>query len=148
MKTLRRFGVSIERDLLKQFDGFLSRAGYIGRSEAIRDLIRGRLVDEEVQGSGTTAFGVFTFVYDHHKGQLEEKLTDVQHEHVSTIITATHVHIDHDHCLEVILLKGKVSILKEIALTLSSLKGVKHTKLVLTSIQGRDHDHPHPHHHH
>jgi len=139
VSDLSRFGVSIDAALLKKFDEFTSRAGYVGRSEAFRDLIRAKLVEEEIQESNSEVFGVFTLIYNHHRRQLEERLTDVQHDYHDNVITTTHVHIDHDNCLEVVLLKGKVNILKQIALSLGSLKGVKHNKLVLTSIE-EEHD--------
>jgi len=145
--TLSRFGVSIDSSLLERFDHFTAKAGYVGRSEAFRDLIRARLIEEEIQNSDAEVFGVFTLVYNHHKRQLEERLTDVQHDHHDNVISTTHVHIDHDNCLEVILLRGKVSVLQHIAVSLSSLKGVQHTKLVLTSTQGTDHGHEDTHSH-
>lgn len=135
MKSLTRFGVSIDADLLARFDRFIESTGYENRSEAFRDLIRARLVEEEVQKGTTKAFGVLSLVYNHHQRELEEKLTDVQHRHHHSIVAATHVHIDHDNCLEVILLKGKVADLRHIASALSSLKGVKHSRLVLTSTE-------------
>jgi CopG family transcriptional regulator, nickel-responsive regulator len=134
MKPLTRFGVSIDTDLLKRFDQFIEGTGYLNRSEAFRDLIRGRLVEEEIRKPSTNALGVLSLVYDHHKRELEEKLTDLQHHHHASVIAATHVHVDHDHCLEVILLKGKVGTMQHIASSLASLKGVQHSKLVLTSI--------------
>jgi len=149
MSALSRFGVSIDSSLLKKFDDFTKRAGYVGRSEAFRDLMRARLVENEIQESDADVLGVFTLVYNHHKRQLEERLTDVQHDYHDNVITATHVHVDHDNCLEVILLKGKVSVLQQIALSLSSLKGVQHTKLVLTSAQQNHETHDAmPDHHH
>jgi CopG family nickel-responsive transcriptional regulator len=135
MKNLTRFGVSIETDLLKRFNRFIAGTGYLNRSEAFRDLIRARLVEEDVHKESTKALGVLSIVYDHHQHELEEKLTDLQHDHYASIIAATHVHVDHDNCLEVILLKGKVSDLQHIASSLASLKGVKHSKLVLTSTE-------------
>ena len=148
MTRLVRFGVSIDSSLLKKFDAFTAKAGYVGRSEAFRDLIRARLVEEEIQDSDALVYGVFTMVYNHHKRQLEEHLTNVQHDHHQNVITTTHVHVDHDNCLEVILLKGTVTILKQIALSLSSMKGVQHTKLTLTSTQEHNHEHDLPSHHH
>lgn len=135
MKGLTRFGVSIDSELLRRFDQFIAGTGYENRSEAFRDLIRARLVEEEVRQQATKAFGVLSLVYDHHQRDLEEKLTDVQHHHHTSIVAATHVHIDHDNCLEVILLKGKVADLRRIASSLGSLKGVKNSKLVLTSTE-------------
>jgi CopG family transcriptional regulator, nickel-responsive regulator len=134
MKRLKRFGVSIDADLLGRFDAFIEGTGYLNRSEAFRDLIRARLVEEEIRQPSTNALGVLSLVYDHHQRELEEKLTDLQHHHHASIIAATHVHVDHDHCLEVILLKGKVVRMQHIASSLASLKGVQHSKLVLTAI--------------
>jgi CopG family nickel-responsive transcriptional regulator len=135
MTRLARFGVSIEDDLLKRFDRFIEGTGYLNRSEAFRDLIRARLVEEDVQQPSTHGLGVLSLVYDHNKRDLEEKLTDLQHHHHASVIAATHVHVDHDNCLEVVLLKGKVGTMQHIASSLSSLKGVKHSRLVLTSTE-------------
>lgn len=135
MEQLTRFGVSIDKNLIRRFDRQIKGKGYTNRSEAFRDLIRSSLVDEDVQRKSTHAFGVLSLVYDHHKRELEDKLTGLQHHHFTSIISATHVHIDHDICLEVILLKGNVGELQAIASSLSSLKGVKHGKLTLTSTE-------------
>ena len=134
MKPLTRFGVSIEADLVNRFDAFLKGTGYRNRSEAFRDLIRGRWVEEEIKKKNAFVFGVLSLVYDHNKRELEEKLTDIQHDNVNNIIASTHVHIDHHNCLEVILLKGKSGDLHKLGASLSSLKGVKHSRLVFTSI--------------
>jgi CopG family transcriptional regulator, nickel-responsive regulator len=133
MKSLVRFGVSIEDPLLRRFDRFIARTGYENRSEAFRDLIRSKLVEEEVEDERTAVLGVLSLVYDHHKREVEKKLTEVQHLHHHTIISATHVHVDHDNCLEVILLKGTVKEVRTLASSLSIIKGVKHGKLTLTS---------------
>ncbi len=132
-QTLVRFGVSIEADLLQKFDKFIDRAGYGTRSEAFRDLIRARLVEERVQNADEDAMGVLTLVYNHHQRELEEKMTDVQHHAHHHIITTTHVHLDHDNCMEVILLRGKVGTVRSLAAALASFKGVKHSNLSLTS---------------
>jgi CopG family transcriptional regulator, nickel-responsive regulator len=133
MKKLTRFGVSIDTELINRFDRWIESTGYRNRSEAFRDLIRARLVEENIRNASASGFGVFTLVYDHHKRELEEKLTDLQHHHHKLIIATTHVHIDHDNCLEVILLKGTIGEIQNITKSLSSLKGVKHSKLTLTS---------------
>jgi len=135
MKGVSRFGVSIDTDLLKRFDRFIAGTGYRNRSESFRDLIRARLVEEDVQNTSAHALGVLSLVYDHHQRELEERLTDLQHHHHTSVIAATHVHVDHSHCLEVILLKGTVGTMQHIASSLASLKGVKHSKLVLTSTE-------------
>ena len=133
-QNLVRFGVSIEADLLQKFDKFIEGAGYGTRSEAFRDLIRARLVEERVQNAEEDAMGVLTLVYNHHQRDLEEKLTDVQHHAHHHIITTTHVHLDHDNCMEVVLLRGKVGTVRSLAAALASFKGVKHSNLSLTSL--------------
>ena len=133
MAELARFGVSIESALLQRFDKFIKRAGYVGRSEAFRDLIRAKLIEDEIENDEAEVTGVLTLVYEHHQRELDKKLTAIQHDFHHNIISGTHVHLDHDNCLEVILLKGKAKVIKTIGLQLSSLKGVKHSKLVLTS---------------
>jgi CopG family transcriptional regulator, nickel-responsive regulator len=132
-QNLVRFGVSIDADLLEKFDKFLDRGGYGTRSEAFRDLIRARLVEERIQNPDEEAMGVLTLVYNHHQRDLEEKLTDVQHHAHHHIITTTHVHLDHDNCMEVILLRGKVGVVRSLATALASFKGVKHSNLSVTS---------------
>jgi CopG family nickel-responsive transcriptional regulator len=135
MIHLSRFGVSIDSSLLKKFDRFIKGTGYRNRSEAFRDLVRARLVEEQIKDPSSQGLGVLSLVYDHHKRELEERLTELQHQHHTSVIAATHVHVDHDNCLEVILLKGRVGTMRHIADSLSSLKGVKHSKLVLTSTE-------------
>jgi CopG family nickel-responsive transcriptional regulator len=137
MGKLTRFGVSVDSALLRQFDRLTRAAGARNRSEAFRDLIRARLVEEAVQDPSTRALGVLSLVYDHHKRELEERLTDLQHQHYSSIIAATHAHVDHDTCLEVILLRGTVGTMRRIADSLASLKGVQHSRLILTSSEPR-----------
>jgi CopG family nickel-responsive transcriptional regulator len=132
--SLTRFGVSIDTDLLRRFDRHITHAGYNTRSEAFRDLVRARLVEEDVGNPDSPAFGVLTLVYNHHQRELEEKLTDTQHHHHHHIISTMHVHLDHDHCLEVILLRGDVRTIRSIAESLGSFKGVKHADLTLTTL--------------
>ena len=130
---LTRFGVSIEQDLIRKFDRYIDHAGYGNRSEAIRDLIRARLVAVGVQDAGAAATGVLSLIYDHHKRELEEHLTGLQHDHHEMIIATTHVHLDHHNCLEVILLKGTVGEIRDLGAALASFKGVKHSSLNLTT---------------
>lgn len=131
--SLTRFGVSIEQDLIRKFDRFIEHAGYGTRSEAIRDLIRARLVEEGIQDPKAPATGVLALVYDHHKRDLEDHLTALQHDHHELIIATTHVHLDHHNCLEVILLKGSAGAIRDIGAALASFKGVKHSSLNLTT---------------
>ena len=132
MEKLIRFGVSMENDLLEEFDMLINRKGYSNRSEAIRDLVRENLIEESIKNENENAFGILTTLYDHHKHELDEKLKDFQHDHYKSIISTTHIHLDHDNCLEVIILKDKAGKIKQISDKLLSFKGVKHGKLSLT----------------
>jgi len=145
MKKLIRFGVSIEETLLGRFDKLITGKGYTNRSEAIRDIVREKLVEESVEESTGEVYGALVYIYDHHKRDLEKSLANLQHKHFHNIISTSHVHIDHDHCFEVILLRGEAGILKQIAEKLLSFTGVKHGKLTLTTSLTK---HPQTKHHH
>lgn len=138
MEKLIRFGVSMEHSLLGQFDKLINKKGYTNRSEAIRDIVRDKLVEENIQTAIGEVYGALVYIYDHHKRELEKSLANLQHKHFHNIISTSHVHLDHDHCFEVILLKGKAGILKQIAEKLLSFKGVKHGKLTLTTSLGKE----------
>ncbi|MBU0579670.1 MAG: nickel-responsive transcriptional regulator NikR [Candidatus Margulisbacteria bacterium] len=128
-EDLIRFGVSMPEKLLKKFDKLITQKGYQNRSEAIRDFIREKLVEKEWQEGNKETFGTLTIVYDHHTGNVGEVLTEVQHHYHDTIISNVHVHVDHDNCLEVLLLKGENKKIKEVSDKIISLKGVKYGKL-------------------
>ncbi len=132
LSKLVRFGVSINSELLGKFDKLIESKGYAKRSEAIRDLIRDYLVEHEWEKDAET-MGSVTVVYDHHVRELTESLTALQHEFHSSIISSMHVHVDEHNCLEVIVIRGKGSKVKEIADRLISTKGVKHGKLTMTT---------------
>lgn len=134
MSELCRIGVAIDGDLLTQFDGLLERKGYANRSEGFRDLIRDALVREETAGPDSEAVGTLTLVYDHHVRQLAGTLTGMQHDHYREIISTLHVHMDHDNCLEVLVLRGRAGAVRQIADRLISTKGVKHGRLTLTKV--------------
>jgi CopG family nickel-responsive transcriptional regulator len=134
MEELARFGVSIPRQLLEAFDKYLEKKHYANRSEAIRDLIRQKLVEEEWKESQEEVAGVITYLYDHHKRELVEKLLDLQHDYYERIITTQHLHVDHERCLEIVLVKGKANEIKELADRIQALKGVLHVNLALTTL--------------
>jgi CopG family nickel-responsive transcriptional regulator len=134
---LCRIGVAINEELLAQFDKLLEKRGYTNRSEAFRDLIRNELVKERWDSPNSEVFGTVTLVYDHHVRLLTEKLTELQHKHHSSIISATHVHLDHDNCLEVILVRGRAAAVEKLANALIATKGVKHGRFTATT-SGRD----------
>jgi CopG family nickel-responsive transcriptional regulator len=133
MSELSRIGVAIDSDLLKKFDHLIASRGYTNRSEAFRDLIREELVQRTWERPESNVVGTVTLVYDHHVRMLNEKLTDLQHSHFHQILSTLHVHLDHDNCLEVLVVRGKAAAVKKIADALISTKGVKHGRLTLTS---------------
>ena len=132
MDELVRFGVSLDQRLLAEFDRHIRRRHYTNRSEALRDLIRNNLVGDEWDDDKETV-GTITFVYDHHVRDLTSKLTDIQHDYHGQILSGMHVHLDHNHCLEVLVVKGKGTEIKKVADALVSVKGVKHGKLTMTT---------------
>jgi CopG family transcriptional regulator, nickel-responsive regulator len=132
MEELVRFGVSLDQRLLAEFDRHIRRRHYTNRSEALRDLIRNNLVGDEWDDDKETV-GTITFVYDHHVRDLTSKLTDIQHDYHGQILSGMHVHLDHNHCLEVLVVKGKGTEIKKVADALVSVKGVKHGKLTMTT---------------
>ena len=127
---VERFGVSMEKDLLARFDAWCGRHNYKNRSEAIRDLVRGALVEEEWEKGGADATAVLFLVYEHHFSELGSRLDEFQHEHFRSIVSTLHVHLDHDNCLEVVILRGKARDLRNIGDTLLAQRGVKHGRLV------------------
>jgi CopG family nickel-responsive transcriptional regulator len=132
MEKITRFGVSIEPDLLKKFDKIIKMEGYTNRSEAIRDLVRKNLIKEENKNPNAESIGTLTMIYDHHTGNLTNKLLDLQHDHTKEILSTIHIHIDHNNCLEVLVLKGKTGKIQKFADNIKSLKGIKHGELVMT----------------
>ena len=129
---MERFSISMEDGLLKKFDCHLDGHGYSNRSEAVRDLVRKALIDEE-WSAGEEVVGVITLVFDHHQRHLQDKLTELQHDHHEMIISSTHVHLDHDNCLEVIIVKGEAGSVRELANQLKATRGVKSSELTSAS---------------
>ncbi len=129
---LKRFSISLDEDLLEDFDLFIRQRRYENRSEAIRDLIRKSFVKDE-WAADKDVMGVISLVYDHHQHQLQEKVTEQQHDHHHLIVSTTHVHMDHDNCLEVIIVRGKARDVQELADQLISLRGVRDGKLAMSS---------------
>lgn len=131
--SLQRFGVSIDPGLLDKFDQLIAAKGYSSRSEAIRDLIRDCLVEADWREGDGAAIATVTLIFNHHQREMTEKLTDLQHQYHHEIVSVLHVHLDHHNCLEVLVVKGLKTAILEIADRLSSTKGVKHCKLVMTT---------------
>jgi len=133
MAELTRTGVAIDAELLARFDQFISKQGYINRSEAFRDLIRDRLVGAAVESPEALVIGTVTLLYDHHSRLLPNKLMEIQHDHHDLIIATTHAHLDHHACLEVLVVKGQSKRVRKLADLLIGTKGVQHGRLVMSS---------------
>jgi CopG family transcriptional regulator, nickel-responsive regulator len=132
MSGLIRFGISLDGELSKKFDERIKRKAYTNRSEAIRDLIRQDLVQQEwLQGSEVA--GAITLIFDHHKRELQNKITDIQHDFQDLIISAQHIHLDHHNCLEIVAIKGNPAEVEKLAAMLKAVKGVKHTTLSMST---------------
>ena len=143
MSELVRFSITMPEDLSQALDEYAARRGTSkNRSETIRDLVREALVSEEVESPDTQIFGTLTMVFNHHASDLRDRLDDIQHEHIDEIITSLHVHVDHENCLEVILMKGRSDMVRSIADALLGTKGVLHGHLVVTTAGERStHEH-------
>jgi CopG family nickel-responsive transcriptional regulator len=133
MGALERFGVSMEMELLQQFDGLITKRGYASRSEAIRDLIRREIVKEEWSKPGQEVVGTVTLVYEHHAHDLADRLSELQHKHHHAIVCSTHVHMDPHNCLEVVIVRGPSKKVRAIADGLISTRGVKHGDLTAST---------------
>ncbi|HUT77461.1 MAG TPA: nickel-responsive transcriptional regulator NikR [Polyangia bacterium] len=132
MKKLTRFSVSIESNLLRRFLGLARKHNWENRSEALRQLMREALVREEWRGDEEIV-GTVTIVYDHHQRELSDRLTAIQHDHHDAVLAATHIHLDHDNCLEMIAVRGRASTVQKIADALIGTRGVKHGTLTATT---------------
>jgi len=130
--VLSRIGIALDSDLLKRFDRSIRHRGYTNRSEAFRDLIRDRLVTEQTAAPTATVVGTITLIYEHHASGISEKLTELQHAHHELVVSTSHAHLDHESCLEVLIVHGKSAAVEQFADRLIGLKGVQHGRLVMT----------------
>jgi CopG family nickel-responsive transcriptional regulator len=148
---LVRFSVAIGGELLRLFDRYRELHRYPNRSEAVRGLMRAALIEETIAQDESEAMGVVTLIYDHHVGRIARRLTDLQHDHLNQVVTTTHVHLDGNRCLEVILLRGPAREIRSLADDLIGTKGVETGRLVLAAAQavaaqngeGQSHGHQH-----
>jgi CopG family nickel-responsive transcriptional regulator len=123
----------MSRDLLRRFDQVIRERGYRTRSEAIRDVVRSYLVEAEWSLKRAEVVGTITLIYDHGSRDLPHVLSDVQHQFHDRVLCATHVHLDPENCLEVVVLRGPAEVVREVADRLIATRGVKHGKLVCTT---------------
>ena len=141
MSEIVRFSVSLEDDLLEQFDRYCDQQQFATRSEAVRQLIRDTLTTHAWQSESADAAGTLTLVYDHHRTQLGDRLTKLQHDHTDLVVSTLHAHLSHDLCLEVIVLRGPAGKLQQIASQLRGLKGIYKGELVMASAEASDKGH-------
>ncbi|MFC2104580.1 nickel-responsive transcriptional regulator NikR [Bacteroidota bacterium] len=129
--SVKRFGVSLEKELLEALDKYVQENQFPNRSQAIRQLITKNLVTKKWEGNNIVA-GAITLFYDHHKHDLLNKLATIQHDYHDVILAAQHFHLSHENCLEIVTVKGKASKLSELSEKLIAIKGVQHGQLVMS----------------
>jgi len=126
-----RFGVSLEKDTMNDLDRYVESNNFPNRSQAIRNLIEKYAVEQKWQCDNEVA-GAIVIVYDHHKRNIDHEINMVQHDHHSLILSTQHVHLNHETCLESIVVKGKATELTSLADRIISIKGIHHGKLIMT----------------
>lgn len=132
MVDMDRISISLPTKLLGEFDEIITDRGYASRSEAIRDSIRDYIIKHKwIHSLEGERAGTISVIYDHHASDVMEKLTTIQHDYLDLIVATLHMHLDHDHCMEIILVKGDASVIKELTDKLTSQKGVKQVKLAV-----------------
>lgn len=135
MSEIARFSVSLEEDLLEQFDRYWRQQKYATRSEAVSQLLRDTLTKQAWASESKDVAGTLTLVYDHHHPQLRRGLMKLQHDHHKLVVSALHVHLAHDLCLEVIVLRGPSASLQKMAAELRGMKGIYKGELVMANAE-------------
>ena len=133
MGKIIRFGVSMDGKLLGRFDELIEKEGYGNRSEALRDLIRERLVEEEWKEKDEVCGGIL-LVYDHHKPNLTDKITEIQHHFYKLVISTQHIHMDHDNCMEIISIRGKAKEIQKFFNKLRATTGIKQCNIIKATV--------------
>ncbi|WP_261302375.1 nickel-responsive transcriptional regulator NikR [Paenibacillus andongensis] len=146
-ENLVRFGISMPQSLIEQYDRLIALQGYDNRSEAIRDLARKALLTSSSMQPDETVAGTIVMVYDHHIRDLPITLMDLQHDYHQAIISTMHIHLNHQQCLEILVVRGKVQKLRELQQRIQVLKGVGYAELSVTHVDEHGHSHEHPHSH-
>ena len=139
---MQRFTISLDDALAHEFDALIASAGYVNRSEAVRDLIRHRLDSEHLDGASLWCVATVNYVYDHHDRTVSERVQSLQHDHHDLVITSLHTHLDHDHCLETVVLRGHTERVSALSQQLIALRGVRHGSVHLVPL---NEDRPHTH---
>ena len=152
---MERFTISLENQLAQQFDALIAAHNYSNRSEAIRDLIRERLEGERLKSGGDDGYCIATlsYVYNHHESELTKRITSTHHAHHDLTMSSTHIHLDHDNCLEIVILRGLCAEVRQFANSVIAVRGVRHGNLQMIPIEhsevahsstGQSHIHSHP----
>jgi len=132
---VQRFTISLEENLAREFDAWIASRGYANRSEAVRDLLRLELErSQQKDGGSGPCVACLSYVFNHHERELAERLTSLQHTHHELTISAMHAHLDHEHCLETVILRGQTEAVQRFADSLCAERGVHHGKLNLVSV--------------
>jgi len=134
--AIERVGVAFEPELLRDFDILFRKKGYASRSEAVRDLVRRSIIESAVKDDNSDVIGTLTIVYDHDAPGVTDRLLELQHHHHDEIMTTTHIHLDEDKCLEVLIVRGRSRAVRTLADNIKALKGVRHGELVVTANNG------------
>ena len=132
--SVERVGISFEPELLKSFNQLIGNKAYTNRSEAIRDLVRKALLEEQVRVGTGEVIGTLTYIYNHHEGDVNRRLMNLQHDHHTEILFTSHVHMSHEMCLEVLIVKGKAGTVTRLTDNIKAIKGVKHGEMVITKV--------------
>ena len=130
---LRRFSLSMPAKVVERLDAMCKAKGYQSRSQAVADMVRGKIIEHGAPAGTRVIVGNVTLVYDHHKRNIQHRITGIQHDHGVAIIATMHVHLDHHNCMEVIAVRGRADVVKRLADRLITVKGVKHGKLTVTA---------------
>ncbi|WP_171687591.1 nickel-responsive transcriptional regulator NikR [Paenibacillus planticolens] len=147
-EALTRFGVSMPKYLVEQLDGMISKQGYENRSEALRDLVRKALLEPDLLVKSQSVAGTIVMVYDHHATDLPAILTEIQHDYHHEIISTMHIHLNHNQCLEIIVVRGLLDKIQQLHQTIQVQKGVVYAQLSVTHIDQDEDANHHNHHHH
>lgn len=133
MPDLTRLSFSIENTLSEKLEKMVDQKGYNNRSEFIRDMIRERIVEDEWTNAQNDVIGTITIIFDHHKRELSNKLTELQHLHHKLVLTSTHIHLSRDICAEMIMLKGDGKSIQKLSDNLKQQRGVLYCGLTMGS---------------
>ena len=143
---MERFTISLDDNLAREFDWLIAERGYQNRSEAVRDILRSQLeVLRLEKGEATLCIANLSYVFNHHERSLAERLTQIQHDHHDLMVATMHAHLDHDNCIESVLIKGATQAVRRFADALSAERGVRHSQLNLVALEEDLHPHTHPH---